>query len=136
MLSVIIIVIAVVYIVNNRRKREIDSITGVALAAMNNGDEEMAKKYMHMIERDRSLKDKLIRKIRSGFIWGVTGLTMLVIYIIQTVKGTLEDHILLMASGVFIAFAVGNLIYGLTGRRMYASEIEAEERKNLDMIRK
>ena len=133
-LIVIFLVIVVVYIVNNRRKREIDSITKVALAAINNGDADTAKKYMHMLERDRSIKDKLMRRVRSGVIWGVIALTVLMRYLIHIVNGTLEDHLLLLVSGVLIAYAAGNLVYGLAGRRMYAAEIEAEERKNLDMM--
>lgn len=136
MILILIFVIGVIAIVNNRRKKEVDSYTRVAMAALESGDDEMARKYLNTIDSKYSIKEKMLRKTRSGIIWCGIGLVCLIIVILQALKGTLETHFLILPAGIFITIGTANIVYGITGRKAYAKEIEAEEERRLTELGK
>lgn len=129
----VVLPVLIVYIVGRVRKNETDRKTEVMLKAMENGTPIDPNMFMTpaRAKKARTRKEKLLDNLTGGCITGLIGVATLVYGIWKGIQGGWDngDKLFVLIAGILLAIGIANLIIYFIGKRMFADEIELEEKK-------
>ena len=121
--------VLIVWIIARVHKNETDRKAEILLKAIENGvsiDPDVLKPAT----KNKSVKKDLLDKLNGACITGLMGIAFLLIFFFGR---EWADHFFptafyLIAGGVLVAVGIGLLVTYITGKKMLAKEIEAEEK--------
>lgn len=130
----VLLPVLIVLIVGLVRKNEIDRKTEIMLKAIEAGvpiDSEVFKSKKHA----RTIKEDLLDRLTGACVTSFMGVAFLAAGICSGYFGGnmfLSPTMMTVAGSILLAIGLALLVAYLTGRKMLAKEIEAEERELLE----
>jgi preprotein translocase subunit YajC len=129
----VVLPVLIVFIVGRVRQNETNRKTEVMLKALENGtpiDPEFFKNPRKE-KKARTRKEKLLDNLTGGCITGLIGVATLVYGIWKGIQGGWDngDKIFVLIAGILLAIGIANLVIYFIGKKMFAKEIELEEKK-------
>ena len=121
--------VLIVWIIARVHKNETDRKAEILLKAIENGvniDPDVLKPAT----KNKSVKKDLLDKLNGACITGLMGIAFLLIFFFgrEWADNFFPTAFYLIAGGVLVAVGIGLLVTYITGKKMLAKEIEAEEK--------
>ena len=127
----VVLPVSIVLIIGLVRSNETNRKAEVMLKAIEAG-QSINPDFLKTANRKKSIKKDLLEKLNGACITGLMGITFLLIFFFG--RGWSEHFfptpIYLLAGAVMLAVGIGLLLSYFVGKKLLATEIEAEE-KNL-----
>lgn len=126
--------VLIVYFVSRARQNETNRRTEVMLKAIENGapiDPELFKSPKKD-KKARSHKEKLLDHLTGACVTGFIGVAVLAYGIWKGCLGGWDagDKMCILIAAILIAIGIANLVVYILGMKMFAKEIELEEKQS------
>jgi len=126
--------VSIVWIVGRVKQNETNKRAEIMLKALEKGEPIDPNFILPKKERVVSVKEELLRKLKTGCITGLIGVVFLTLGIVKgcMINWAETDYprfLTPVIGGILIAVGITNLILYFSGKKMMAKEIEAEEKK-------
>lgn len=126
---VVVLPVMVVWLVTRARLKKNEQKMAVLVKAIENGVDIDPALLVSETEGGRNTKMKLVRKLTTGVICAIIGLTVLICTQLDAFDGVAGIEMLYIIGGVLIAVGAAYILAFFVGRKYLAPEIEAEEKK-------
>ncbi|MBO4537036.1 MAG: hypothetical protein J5702_07490 [Bacteroidales bacterium] len=129
----VILPVSIVLIIGLVRRNETNRKAEVMLKAIENGV-PVDLEQLNPKKKSKSIKQDLLEKLNGACITGIMGIGFLTLGILRTQswefgRNMFLNKFWLPAGAVLLAVGIGLLISYLTGKKMLAKELEAEEKE-------
>lgn len=126
----VILPVAVVFIIGRVRQNETNRKTEVLLKSLESGA-TIDPGLLATPKKPKTLKEKMLKHLEGACSMGFLGIVFLVggIFLCNATHWALPEVLLPIVGGILIANGISQLIVYLTGKKMMAKEIEAEEKR-------
>ena len=125
----VVLPVMVVWLVTRARIKKNEQKMAVLVKAIENGMEIDPELLVSETESSRNTKMKLIKKLTTGIVCSMIGISLLVCPSLDAFEGVAGLEMLYIIGGVMVAIGVAYMVAFFVGRKYLAPEIEAEERK-------
>ena len=125
----VVLPVMVVWLVTRARIKKNEQKMAVLVKAIENGVEIDPELLVSETESSRNTKMKLIKKLTTGIVCSMIGISLLVCPSLDAFEGVAGLEMLYIIGGVMVAIGVAYMVAFFVGRKYLAPEIEAEERK-------
>ena len=117
-----VFVVLVVWLVNRTRQNEANRKAEIALKAIESG----APIDANIFKENRTIKERLLKRLTSGCIWSSLGIVLIIIGLINKTEGVVTGAFIL--GGLCLAIGISLCLMFFVSKNMLAKEIEAEEK--------
>ena len=127
----VVLPVAVVLIVGLVRRNETNRKAEIMLKAIENGatvDPSFFESSKKKEKRMRTRKEKLNDNLTGGAICTAIGIALILIKVIFYLPDD-DFSLMLIGGAILLAIGIANLVIYFVGMKAFASEIEAEEKK-------
>lgn len=125
----VVLPVMIVWLVTRARIKKNEQKMAVLVKAIENGVEIDPELLVSETESSRNTKMKLIKKLTTGIVCSMIGISLLVCPSLDAFEGVAGLEMLYIIGGVMVAIGVAYMVAFFVGRKYLAPEIEAEERK-------
>ena len=125
----VVLPVMVVWLVTRAGIKNNEQKMAVLVKAIENGVEIDPELLVSETESSRNTKMKLIKKLTTGIVCSMIGISLLVCPSLDAFEGVAGLEMLYIIGGVMVAIGVAYMVAFFVGRKYLAPEIEAEERK-------
>lgn len=128
--------VSIVWMVQRSRQNETNKKAEIMLKAIEAGVPVDMEQFKSRKVKSGSVKQDLLDKLSGACITSLIGVAFLIYACIgyfnpEWIDGRLFAKMSPIAGGIMLAVGIGLFITYFVGKKMLASEIEAEEKKNL-----
>ncbi len=116
------LVVLIVWLLNRTRQNEANRKAEIALKAIESG----APIDANIFKENRTIKERLLKRLTSGCIWSTLGIVLIIIGLINKTEGVVTGAFIL--GGLFLAIGISLILMFFMSKNMLAKEIEAEEK--------
>ena len=116
------LVVLIVWLVNRTLQNEANRKAEIALKAIESG----APIDANIFKENRTIKERLLKRLTSGCIWSTLGIVLIIIGLINKTEGVVTGAFIL--GGLFLAIGISLIRMFFVSKNMLAKEIEAEEK--------
>ena len=116
------LVVLIVWLVNRTLQNEANRKAEIALKAIESG----APIDANIFKENRTIKERLLKRLTSGCIWSTLGIVLIIIGLINKTEGVVTGAFIL--GGLFLSIGISLILMFFVSKNMLAKEIEAEEK--------
>ena len=121
----VVLPVMIVWLITRARQNETNRKTEVMLKAIDAGATIDADFFRNPKE-SITIKERLLKRLTGGCIFTLMGIAFVILGLVN--KYTMSDTVPVIFGGIFLAIGVALLVVFVVGRKMFAKEIEAEEK--------
>ena len=126
----VVLPVMIVWLVTRSRQNETNKKTEVMLKAIEAGAPIDANLFQDSVRKRKSVKERLLNRLMMACIASLTGIFVITVGLVKWfVYGNVDGHQILsgiLAGGIILAVGLALFIVFFVGRKMLATEMEAE----------
>lgn len=126
----VVLPVMIVWLVTRSRQNETNKKTEVMLKAIEAGAPIDANLFQDSVRKRKSVKERLLNRLMMACIASLTGIFVISVGLVKWfVYGNVDGHQILsgiLAGGIILAVGLALFIVFFVGRKMLATEMEAE----------
>lgn len=126
----VVLPVMIVWLVTRSRQNETNKKTEVMLKAIEAGAPIDANLFQDSVRKRKSVKERLLNRLMMACIASLTGIFVITVGLVKWfVYGNADGHQILsgiLAGGIILAVGLALFIVFFVGKKMLATEMEAE----------